>query len=196
MTKPRAPTYIALLHFPVYDRNGKTVATAITNLDIHDLARSTRTFGLAAYYLVTPLERQRELARRIVGYWGDEQGPRAEALKTVRIASSLDEVVEEITREAGRPRVVATAARRRAGRELLGTETLRRQREGETDKPLLVLFGTGWGLCDTVIERCDGVLEPIVRDGGRDGRQDDYNHLSVRSAAAIILDRLFGQRGS
>src|SRR5262245_46906041 len=92
-------TYIALLHYPVYDRNRRVGATAITNLDIQDIARSTRTFGLAAYFLVTPLERQRELAQRIVGYWKDEEGPRAEALRKVRIAAALEEVVAEITRE-------------------------------------------------------------------------------------------------
>ena len=52
---------------------------------------------------------------------------------------------------------------------------------------LLVLFGTGWGLEDALIESCDGVLNPIRG-------ADEYNHLSVRSAAAIILDRLFGER--
>ena len=68
LTMPKVEAYIALLHYPVFDRTGRVVATAITNLDIHDLARSARTFGLRAYYLVTPLERQRELATRIVSY--------------------------------------------------------------------------------------------------------------------------------
>src|SRR5262244_978884 len=113
LTMPAPLTYIALLHFPVYDRNKRIVATAITNLDIHDLARSTRTYGLAGYFVVTPLERQRELATRIVGYWNEEEGPRAEALKKVRIASELKEVVEQIEREHGRkPRVIATSARK------------------------------------------------------------------------------------
>jgi hypothetical protein len=42
---------------------------------------------------------------------------------------------------------------------------------------------TGYGLADTVLEQADALLEPIR---GRDG----YNHLSVRSAAAILFDRL------
>jgi len=186
LTRPAAATYIALLHFPVYDRNRRIVATAITNLDIHDLARSARTFGLRAYYVVTPLERQRELAARIKGYWEGEESPRAEALSKIRIASTLDEVVGEVTREAGKPRIVGTAAREREGAETIEYERLREQSKEEPERPLLLVFGTGWGLDETVIERCDQVLAPIRG-------ADEYNHLSVRSAAAIILDRLFGR---
>ena len=185
---PAPLTYIALLHFPVYDRNGRIVATAITNLDIHDLARSTRTFGLAGYFVVTPLERQRELATRIVGYWNEEEGPRAEALKKVRIANELKDVIAEIEREHGRkPQVIATAARKRNGARTIEYGEMRRQLAEQSERPTLLVFGTGWGLEETLIESCDGILEPIRG-------ADEYNHLSVRSAAAIILDRLFGER--
>ena len=186
---PASLTYIALLHFPVYDRNERIVATAITNLDIHDLARSTRTFGLAGYFVVTPLERQRELATRIVGYWNEEEGPRAEALKKVRIASKLAEAVAAIERETGRrPQIIATAARRRNGTtKTIEYGALRRQLAEQSERPVLLVLGTGWGLEDALIESCDQLLEPIRG-------ADEYNHLSVRSAAAIILDRLFGER--
>jgi hypothetical protein len=53
-------------------------------------------------------------------------------------------------------------------------------------QPFLVIFGTGWGLTETIISQADYVLEAV--EGGT-----DYNHLSVRSAAAIILDRLLGE---
>src|SRR5262245_12852990 len=138
---PAGLTYIALLHFPVYDRNGRIVATAITNLDIHDLARSTRTYGLAGYYVVTPLERQRELANRIVGYWNEEEGPRAEALKKVRIASELEQVIAEIEREhRQRPRVIATAARRRGGKGTIEYGEMRRQLAEKSERPTLLVF--------------------------------------------------------
>jgi hypothetical protein len=187
LTTLAARTYIALLHFPVYDRNGKTVATAITNLDIHDLARGARTFGLAAYYLVTPLERQRELAKRIVSHWEGEEGPRAEALRTVRVAASLEQTIAEIEKEKGAPRVIATSARRNEGCKSIGFRTLRKEAERQ-ERPLLLLLGTGWGLENKVIEGCDRVLSPIRGPGA-------YNHLSVRQAAGIILDRLFGREG-
>src|SRR5512139_2866326 len=60
---------VALLHHPVYDKNRRVVATAVTNLDLHDIARTAKTFGLVRYYVVTPLEEQQELARRIARHW-------------------------------------------------------------------------------------------------------------------------------
>jgi len=54
------------------------------------------------------------------------------------------------------------------------------------DTPYLMLFGTGWGLTQEVKDSSDHVLAPIEGKG--------YNHLSVRSAVAIILDRLLGDR--
>lgn len=52
--------------------------------------------------------------------------------------------------------------------------------------PLLLLFGTGWGLCDEIIKQADYQVEPIMKNS-------DFNHLSVRSAIAIVLDRLLGE---
>jgi tRNA (guanine37-N1)-methyltransferase len=48
-----------------------------------------------------------------------------------------------------------------------------------------MLFGTGQGLSQSLIERCDYLLLPI--DGF-----SEFNHLSVRSAVAIVLDRWLG----
>jgi hypothetical protein len=56
----------------------------------------------------------------------------------------------------------------------------------DQDTPFLILFGTGWGLAEEVKDCSDYILAPIEGEG--------YNHLSVRSAAAIILDRLIGDR--
>ena len=54
----------------------------------------------------------------------------------------------------------------------------------ETEKnPFLLLFGTGYGLSSEIIENADYMLKPIVGS-------EEFNHLSVRSAASIILDRL------
>ena len=51
---------VALLHYPVYDKNRQVVATAVTNLDLHDIARAAKTFGLFRYYVVTPVPEQRD----------------------------------------------------------------------------------------------------------------------------------------
>jgi len=69
-----APVAIALLHYPVYDRNHRTVVSAITNLDLHDIARAARTFGLIRYYVVTPAADQQKLARKIIGHWQEGYG--------------------------------------------------------------------------------------------------------------------------
>jgi hypothetical protein len=182
-------TYVALVHHPVIDRNQRIVATAITNLDLHDIARASRTFGLAGYFVVTPVEAQRELATRIVGHWTEGAGrehneKRTDALSLVRVAASIEDVKATIAAETGvAPEVVATGARSRPNvREFADF----RARRGEDPRPLLLLFGTGWGLAPSVMDAVDCILAPIR------GRST-YNHLSVRSAVAIVLDRLFGE---
>jgi hypothetical protein len=177
-----AATYVALLHHPVLDREGKVITTAVTNLDIHDIARASRTFGVAGYFVVTPITAQRELVAQIVGHWTEGSGrehndKRTEALEGVRICASLDEVLAAL----GPAYLVATSARPRPG------ATGFRNLAVPGGRPAVLLFGTGWGLAEEVFGRCDAVLEPIRGPG-------EYNHLSVRSAVAIVLDRLFGNR--
>jgi len=181
---------IALLHYPVYDRNRREVATAVTNLDLHDLARMARTYGLFRYYVVTPVLEQRILAERIRGHWQDGAGgnynpDRREALKLLQIVPGLDDVLADLENINNRKvQVIATGACPRKG--ALSCGELRRTME-EGNGPYLLLFGTGWGLTDELFERADLILEPIKGSG-------DYNHLPVRAAAAIILDRLLGER--
>ncbi|MCJ7545825.1 MAG: RNA methyltransferase [Deltaproteobacteria bacterium] len=180
--------YIALLHYPVYDRQERVTATALTTLDIHDVARLARTYGLKGFYVVTPLQSQQTLARRLIDHWvtgrGAEYNPtRKEALSLVRMADNLEAVVTGIEQKEGRePRIVATTARRYAQSRSYGEMIGLLRRGGDT--PYLILLGTGWGLTREVVEGADYVLEPIEGKG--------YNHLSVRTAAAIILDRLLG----
>src|SRR5512137_1758610 len=96
-----APVGIVLLHYPVYDRNGRTVVSAVTNLDLHDIARAARTFGLFRYYVVTPLREQQVLVSRIAQHWQEGWGAgynpkRKAALELVTIADSLVETVEKL----------------------------------------------------------------------------------------------------
>ena len=85
---------LALVHHPVLDRAGATVTTAITNLDLHDMARSARTYGVDDLYVVHPIEAQRVLAERIKSHWVDGSGKkripdRAVAMEVLRIVPSL-----------------------------------------------------------------------------------------------------------
>ena len=182
-------TYVALVHHPVYDRDRNIVTTALTNLDLHDIARSSATYGLAGYHLVTPVAAQREKAERMVQSWQNgEQGTerRIEALALIRVAASLDETVTAIaTLHGRRPRVVATSARERG--QPIGFAALASQASAERDRPLLLVFGTGHGLSDELINKSDQILMPIRGHSAS-------NHLSVRSAVAVVLDRLFGLR--
>jgi hypothetical protein len=181
-----ADLYLVLLHHPVYDKNGAIVTTAVTNLDVHDLGRLARTFGVRACYIATPVETLRRLVERIMRHWDVGPGAsynqtRKDALARVRLAPDLDATLADIERETGvLARVVATSARAGTGR--LSFAALR-ARLAAGDRPELLVLGTGWGLTHEVLARADDVLEPIL---GTDG----WNHLSVRSAAAIILDRL------
>lgn len=179
-------SYVALVHHPVLEKSGRIVTTAVTNLDIHDIARASRTYGLAGYFVVTPIAAQRQLVGEIIGHWTDGAGrahndKRTDALSLVRIVASLDEAIAAI----GDPYVIATGARPRAG--TVGYQALRGVR-AQDNRPNLLVFGTGWGLAPAVFERADATLQPIRGPHP----QDEYNHLSVRSAVAIVLDRLFG----
>lgn len=180
--------YIALLHYPVYNKSGAVVTTCITPFDLHDISRTACTYGIKKYYVVNPLPAQRTFAKRIIDHWLEEERQnfnptRVQAFELVRIKEKLDEVIEEIGSECGtQPVKVATSAK---GKGSLRFAELR-QRIKEDRRPYLILFGTGWGLSKELMDSVDCVLEPIHSPV-------DYNHLSVRSAAAIILDRLLGK---
>ncbi|MCK4534238.1 MAG: RNA methyltransferase, partial [Syntrophobacterales bacterium] len=61
--------YIALLHYPVYNKRGDIVTTAVTNMDIHDISRSARTYGVKRFYIITPIEQQQVFVERILHHW-------------------------------------------------------------------------------------------------------------------------------
>lgn len=186
--------YIALLHYPVYNKNGETVSSAVTNLDIHDIARLAKTYDLSGYFIVTPDIQQQELTAKICGHWLEGYGAsynydRGSALKLVRISSDLDEAVRKIEERDGRaPLVAATSASIDASFEdkIISIKEAARRIE-EDDLSILILLGTGWGLAKEILERADVILSPVLGKG-------TYNHLSVRSAAAIIVDRLLEKR--
>ena len=181
--------YLALIHYPVCNKKGEVVATSITNLDIHDLARSAKTFGARGVYFVTPVPSQQWFARRIIVHWSKGVGAaynptRKEALELVRLVDNLEAVSEAIHNETGqRPLLVATTAKQRANAISYGDL---RQRIQTCEEPYCVVFGTGWGLHADLFDQMDFVLEPISGPG-------EYKHLSVRAAVAIVLDRLIGR---
>ena len=183
--------YVMEVHYPVLAKRGEKSSTAITGMDLHDIARACRTYGIKKYLLVTPIAQQREMAKRIAGHWtsgwGADYNPdRREAFSTLKIFASVQKAISWAEEKEKKPVFkIATTAKRHAGAQhwlTLKREILRR------DHSPLIIFGTGWGLHDEVMETADAVMTPIC--GGKDG----WNHLSVRSAVSITLDRFFGWR--
>ncbi len=186
--QPVANLALALVHYPVYNKLHDVVTTALTNLDLHDIARSSKTFGLDRFYIVTPSKDQQALAGRIAGHWKDGWGAsynpdRKTALDIVRIVDTIRNAVDDFQSGFDKPvRTIITGASRRDGsisfqecRHLLM----------DPRQPYLLVLGTGWGLTEECFATADLILAPIPGAG-------TYNHLSVRSAAAIMLDRLKG----
>ena len=190
--RPGRNLYCALVHHPVLDKDKNSIAVSLTNLDIHDIARSSRTYGLGGYYVLTPLADQRELLESIVNHW--TQGPgkqgnpdRDAALALVRGGSAVADAVAGIRARTGQePLIVGTTARLDAlgdtVPQVMGFSAIA---ETLQHRPVLLLFGTGHGLAPELNGVCHAFAPPLRWHGG-------YNHLSVRSAAAIILDRILG----
>lgn len=182
-----ATLYLGLVHHPVYNKNGDKIASALTTLDLHDLARLCKTYGLKRYFVITPLEDQRELAERVIRHWTKGYGARynrdrKEAVQEVSVVPDLNRALRDIEGVEGeRPLTMATDAAPQenaldyaAARGILAR-----------DRAVLLLLGTAWGLHQDVLRGVDFVLEPVTGAG-------EYNHLSVRTAAAVIVDRLLG----
>lgn len=186
--KTPVPFYIGLVHGPIRSKDGKEITTSVTNLDIHDISRSARTFGFQKYYLITPIKTQQTMVNKILGFWDADSGQiynpdRKEALAEANVINTIEEAIEEITKlEGKKPFVVVTGANFPTydGKEEALMNKLR-----ELDRPMFLLFGTGWGLTQSTTDAADFRLEPIFGIA-----QDGYNHLSVRSAVAIYCDRL------
>jgi hypothetical protein len=189
----RQPVYIGLVHHPIKDREGQLITTAVTNLDVHDLSRASRTYGIARYFVITPIDAQRELVGTILEHWIEGSGlkrvpERGDALSRCQTLASIADAKAAITAECGvAPQVLVTAARLPDGRPATAFAEARELLR-DARVPSLILFGTGHGLASSVLEGADFALPPI--------RPGTYNHLSVRAACAIILDRLFGDEGA
>lgn len=185
----KSPLYVGLVHYPIYDKNFNVIATAITNYDLHDISRSAKTYGVKKYFIIHHISGQLDMVHKIMDFWESPvgrnyNGYRTQAFDIVDIRPSIEAAVEAVTAAEGkRPYVVTTDARTYAN--TISYKELRQKRE-EDDTPILLLFGTGYGMTKETMEKFDFILEPIYGAG-------EYNHLSVRSAAAIILDRLAGE---
>lgn len=181
---------VALVHHPCLDKHGQIYTTSITNLDVHDIARSATTYGVDAFYVVTPVSAQRSMAEAIAEYWeqgaGQKRNPdRTTAMRIVHVVASIEDALRLEGDALGvKPALVVTSAKEQGATRCAELRARMPSLPG-----ILMLFGTGHGLAPSVVESADVVLEPLR---GRPDKNGGYNHLSVRSAAAIFLDRILG----
>lgn len=181
---------VGLVHWPCWNQNGDVVCTNVTNLDIHDIARSCRSFGVGRYYIINRIKEQLMFVSRVLDHWRVGEGAihnpmRKTAINMVRTAETVEDSLREF--EVA-PLLIATSAQNRSEYPEISFNELRERMWSDRTRPTYLLFGTGWGMTNDVLKKCDYVLSPI-----RGSSVDDYRHLSVRSAAAICLDRLMGQ---
>jgi len=181
--------YIGLVHYPVYNKNREKIASAITNFDLHDLSRLARTYGAKRLFIITPLKKQHILAERISAHWTSGYGAgynihRKEALETIKVVSAIEAAIDAIMETEGeQPLIITTDASRQSGRDISYSHT---REILDSERTVFLIFGTAWGLHEDILKMSDFILDPIEGN-------TDYNHLSVRTAAGIILDRLAGR---
>jgi hypothetical protein len=158
LTKLYAPNlHVALIHYPVLNKNNDIIASAVTNLDLHDIARAAKTYGVKSFYVVTPLKDQIALVARVISHWTNGAGSaynpkRRQALELIRIRETLESVINDIRDHSDHgknPRTVVTSARNH-NVTLSYTSFSELLKKGA---PYLLVLGTAWGLSESIITR-------------------------------------------
>ena len=185
---------VVLLHAPVTNRQGEAVTTAVTNMDIHDISRTCRTYEVNQYYLVNPIPEQREVVDAILEYWRTEKSrtwhpDRFEALSRTHFVENFSQVKTDLASRYPNLPVEVTMPDARPLPEQESYAAVKLRWESETPAIKIIVLGTGGGVAKEFYPEVNTYLAPLYGPLGSEG----YNHLSVRSAAAIILDRLFGK---
>ncbi|MGZ6251198.1 MAG: tRNA (guanosine(37)-N1)-methyltransferase TrmD [Candidatus Chromulinivorax sp.] len=182
--------YVALMHNDIDLKEGRVGYTSVTSIDVHDIARSSTTYGIKTYFIVTAVVDQQKLVEKMLSFWVDEQiggqynGNRHQAVRSVALKPELDDVIAAIEAQEGcKPIIIGTSAR---NSDIANMITYFDQDVvWQQNRPVLFLFGTGSGMSSKLLDRCDYMLPPLQGFS-------DFNHLSVRSAVAIILDKWLG----
>lgn len=176
----------ALCHYPVWLENRRMGCSSLTNLDVHDIARVGRSYGLGPFFVLLPLADQLALLERILNHWrAAPETDRAVSLAHVRGVPDFDVLDSLATDWYGtRPFYVAASARWPTRKNSLPPLTSRQIRDILQERPVVICLGTARGLALEKMPFIGGMVRPIRFLGD--------NHLSVRSAAAILADRILG----
>lgn len=183
------PHYLALMHCDVLVKAAGPGITSVGSINLHDICRAAATYGIKKVFVVTPMEDQHAVMQTFLQFWRTESGEkynrqRSNALQLLQPVRSFDEMHAWIAQHENQaPLIVTTSAK-----QYPSAQTIDYTAQGEVwqhQKPVLFLFGTGQGLAPHMMEKSDYVLLPVTG-------MTPFNHLSVRSAVAIILDRWLG----
>jgi hypothetical protein len=142
---------------------------------------------------------QQRMVGQVFDHWTQGEGSsherRADAMRRVTAVATLQGAVKAIADQTGRaPLVAMTGAQMRAPNTDFAALRQKLLATGDVDgRPLLLVFGTGWGMTQELIDTAELRLPPILRDTRIEDPDGAYNHLSVRAAVAIALDRLLGE---
>lgn len=182
--------YVALMHNDMMLKEGRIGPTSVTSIDIHDIARSSTTYGLKNFFVVTNLKDQQKMVQKMLSFWvdekigGDYNNNRHHAVLSVKLENELDDVIMTIEKKEGKkPLIIGTSARQQDAQQAI--TYFDQEIVWQHDRPVLFLFGTGSGMSERLLQRCDYMLPPLQS-------YYNFNHLSVRSAVAIILDKWLG----
>lgn len=191
--------HLVLRHDQVLGREENLINSSVTQIDLHDFSRLACTYQLGGFHCVTPLESQHKICHDILSYWREGYGQtynpdRNQALSGLALHRSFDEVLESVTpivderrlKSDNHPIIVGTSARKVLPEKEVAFEDFS-SKIGRSGRSVLIQFGTAWGLSPHQLDRCDWILPPVDGLSG-------YNHLSVRCAAAIIIDRIVHAR--
>lgn len=183
--------YVVLMHADVLVRDGNKVGTtSITSIDLHDISRSSATYDLKKFFVLSSLEDQHLIMKTFLSFWQSDEGreynkTRYDATSRIVPVRTLEEISTFIEKKDGaKPLLIATSAQNYDDApSVIGYDD--HEEVWQHNRPVLLILGTGQGLNPELVERCDYILKPLEGFSG-------YKHLSVRSAAAIIFDRWLG----
>lgn len=180
--------FIGLVHHPVYNKKKEIVTTSITNLDIHDIARTCKTYGIRNYFIINPEKSQQEIFNKLKDFWKTGPGKdyninRFDAFKVIDLVPDIESAKNWIKQRYSQEPIVITTSARLIPGSVSYSEMKKIIRRSF---PKLILFGTGYGLSDDVINSSNFHIQRIEGTS-------PYNHLSVRSAIAITLDRIISE---
>ena len=175
-----------LCHYPVWTDGEKSGCSSLTNLDIHDIGRISRCYGLGPFFVLHPLDDQRKILNEILSHWLTRSGgyeDRKKALNLVHAVQNFEEISKFFMQYHGQEPYwfVSSASWPEKNGECV---SISEARKICGQGPAVICLGTARGLDVNKLPFKFMRLAPI--------RFLDENHLPVRAAAAIMADRILG----